>query len=76
MMKDDESTDISAIRLMLGYLCVAKEAEASVVRKVEILDRFKLATAEIAAICGCGVQAVLNARHMLKKTAHGKKKKK
>jgi hypothetical protein len=47
-----------------------------VVRKVEILDRFKLATAEIAAICGCGVQAVLNARHMLKKTAHGKKKKK
>jgi hypothetical protein len=75
-MKENDESNPTAIRLMLGYLCVAREAESSVVRKVEILDRFGLATAEIAKICDCGVQAVLNARHMLKKSGHGKKKKK
>ena len=29
-------------RLMLAYLCIAKEAEASLEGKVEILDRFEL----------------------------------
>ena len=28
------------IKLMLGYLCVSKEAEASLLRKIEILKRF------------------------------------
>jgi hypothetical protein len=74
-MKTDDDGDSAAIRLMLGYLCVAKEAGLSVVRKVEILDRFGLTTAEIAKICDCGVQAVLNARHTLKKKSNGKKKK-
>lgn len=76
-MKTTEKTDDAAtIRLMMGYLCVAKEAEASVVRKVQILDRFRLRDVEIAKICDCVVQAVRNARHMLKKKPHGKKKKK
>ncbi len=69
-------TDDATIRLMLGYLCVAKEAEASLVRKVEILDRFGLKDAEIAKVCGYSVQAVHNARHIWKKRPHGKKKKK
>ena len=69
-------TDDATIRLMLGYLCVTKEAEASLIRKVQILDRFDLADAEIATICDCTVQAVRNARHMWKKKPHGKKKKK
>lgn len=75
-MNETGNGNTAAIRLMLGYLCVAQEAEASVVRKVEILDRFGLLTAEIAKICGCSGQIVLNARHMLKKYKHGKKKKK
>jgi len=62
----------SATRLMLAYLCIANEAEASLVRKVEILDRFDLADAEIAKVCGASVQSVRNARLQRKKTAHGK----
>lgn len=64
--------DDPTIRLMLAYLCISKESEASVVRKVEILDRFKLADAEIAKVCGCVVQVVRNARQQLKKGRHGK----
>lgn len=64
-----------AIRLMLGYLCIANEAEASLVRKVEILDRFSLSDAEIAKICGATVQSVRNARMTVKKSNHGSKKK-
>lgn len=56
-MSDDKS-----IRLMLGYLCIASEAEASLVRKVQILDRFDLPDAEIAKICGNSVQSVRDAR--------------
>jgi hypothetical protein len=67
-MNDDRS-----IHLMLGYLCVANEAEASLLRKVEILDRFGLPDAEIAKICGRKVQSVRDARVQLKK-AHGKGK--
>lgn len=68
-MKDDDT-----IRLMLAYLCVAKEAEASLVRKVEILDRFGLTDSEIAKVCKTSVQVVRNARQMLKKKPHAKKK--
>jgi len=64
----------SAIHLMLGYLCVAKEAEASLVRKVEILDRFELSDKEISKICGCTIQSVSNARQERKKKQRGRKK--
>jgi hypothetical protein len=65
-----------AIRLMLGYLCVANEAEASLVRKVEILDRFSLSDAEIAIICGVAHQSVRNARLTLKKSSKSNVKQK
>jgi hypothetical protein len=67
-MPDDTKT----IRLMLGYLCIAKEAEASLVRKVQILDKFDLQDSEIATICGASVQSIRNARLQLKKISHGK----
>jgi hypothetical protein len=51
-----------AIRLMLGYLCIVNEVEASLVRKVQILDRFELPDAEIAQICSCSVQSIRDAR--------------
>jgi hypothetical protein len=60
---------------MLAYLCIAKEAEASLVRKVEILDRFDLPDTEIAAVCGCGTQSVRNARQLRKRSPHVKKAK-
>jgi hypothetical protein len=60
---------------MLAYLCIAKEAEASIVRKVEILDRFGLSTSEIAKVCKTNTQVVMNSRQMLKKKPHAKKKK-
>ena len=69
-MKDNEKTT----RLMLAYLCVANEAEASLIRKVEILDRFDLPDSEIATVCGAIVQSVRNARLGRKKTGHGKAK--
>lgn len=75
MKTKDEGAE-AAIRLMLGYLCVAREVEASLSRKVQILDRFNFRDAEIATICGSALQAVRNARHMLKKRPHGKQKKK
>lgn len=66
--------DDKAIRLMLGYLCIANEAEASLVRKVQILDRFDLPDAEIAQICGCSNQSVRDARLKGKKRPSAKKK--
>lgn len=66
----------TAIRLMLGYLCIANEAEASLVRKVEILDRFGLSDAEIATICDCTQQSVRNARLALKKSSKSNVKQK
>jgi hypothetical protein len=62
------------IRLMLGYLCVTNEAEASLVRKVQILDRFDLQDSEIAKICGCSTQSVRDARLKGKKRSNVKKK--
>ncbi len=67
--------DNAKVRLMLGYLCVANEAEASLPRKVQVLDRFDLADAEIAAICGCSAQSVRNARLQTKKKPHAHKTK-
>ncbi len=67
--------DNDAIRLMLGYLCISKEAEASLVRKVEILDRFGLSDSDISKICDCSIQSTRNARLALKKGKHGDKKK-
>jgi hypothetical protein len=63
-----------SVRLMLGYLCVANEAEASLVRKVQILDRFELPDSEIAQICGYSTQSVTNARSIGKKKSNAKKK--
>jgi hypothetical protein len=67
------STEEASVRLMLAYLCVATEKEASIERKVEILDRFALTDAEIAKVCKSAVQSIRNARHSLSK--HGKKHK-
>jgi hypothetical protein len=67
----DES---NSVRLMLAYLCIATEKEASIERKVEILDRFDLTDAEIATVCKSAVQSIRNARHSLAK--HGPKSKK
>ncbi len=55
------------VRLMLGYLCIASEAEASLVRKVQILDRFSMQDKEIASICGSSVRSVQNARRRLRR---------
>lgn len=62
------------IRLMLGYLCIATEAEASLERKVQILDRFSLTDAEIAKICDSAIQSIRNARHYLRRHATKPKK--
>ncbi len=72
---DDEANGRpGSARLMLAYLCVATEKEASLERKVEILDRLGLTTAEISKVCGSAEQSIRNARHYLKK--HGKRNKK
>lgn len=73
--KDSEAL-YDPVRLMLAYLCIATEKESSLERKVEILDRFELSTAEIAQVCGSAQQSVRNARQYLKKHGTGKKKKK
>ena len=71
MIENDDT-----IKLMLAYLCISKEAEASLLSKVEILDRFNLTSADIATVCGVPNQSVINARGLLKKTRHGKAKRK
>lgn len=63
-----------SIRLMLAYLCIATEKEASLETKVDILARFTLSNAEIAVVCGSKTQSVKNARSFLKR--HGSKSKK
>jgi hypothetical protein len=75
-MKKEKKNSDDTIRLMLAYLCVAKEAEASLVRKVEILDRFGLSDSEIARVCKTNVQVIRNSRQILKKKPHARKKKK
>lgn len=75
-MKKEEKNSDNTIRLMLAYLCVAKEAEASLVRKVEILDRFGLTDSEIARVCKTNAQVIANSRQILKKKPHARKRKK
>jgi len=65
----------NANRLMLAYLCIANEPAASLVRKVQILDRFDLADSEIAKVCACSVQSVRDARLKAKKGSATKKAK-
>jgi len=61
-IQEPKEKDFNSMRLMLAYLCVATEAEASLVRKVQILDKFDLSDAEIAKVCGRSVGSVRNAR--------------
>jgi hypothetical protein len=63
-----------SVRLMLAYLCIAMEKEASLETRVGILTRFDLSNSEIAKVCGSRVQSVKNARHSLRK--YGSKSKK
>jgi DNA-binding CsgD family transcriptional regulator len=63
-----------SVRLMLAYLCIAAEKEASLETRVGILTRFGLSNIEIAKVCGSKVQSVKNARHSLRK--YGSKSKK
>lgn len=67
-------TEDNASRLMLAYLCIANEPAASLVRKVQILDRFGLSDAEIARVCACSVQSVRDARLKAKKKSPSKEK--
>lgn len=65
---------LDSVRLMMAYLCVAPEKEASLETKVGILTRFDLSNTEIARICGSKVQSVKNARAALKKLGSRKAK--
>ena len=71
MTSKDAADDASSLRLMLAYLCISTEKEASLERKVEILDRFDLTDSEIARVCNSQVQSIRNARYSLGK--HGPK---
>ncbi len=51
--------------LMLGYLCI--KGVEGLPEKVNILDRFGLADADIATICACKKQSVADARQIIKK---------
>jgi hypothetical protein len=65
---------VDPVRLMMAYLCVAAEKEASLETKVGILARFDLSNNEIATVCGSKVQSVKNARAALKKLGSRKAK--
>lgn len=67
MSDDNDKNAKESTTLMLAYLCVANEAEASIVRKVQILDRFGLTNTQIAKVCGAAVQSVHNARQAIRK---------
>jgi hypothetical protein len=74
VVRGQDSNGTRSIRLMLAYLCVATEKEASLDRKVEILDRFELTDKEIAKVCKSALQSIRNARQFVKK--HGPSSKK
>ena len=74
-MNDELSKAQETIILMLAFLCVSTEKEASLERKVEILDKFDLTDQDIANLCSSAVQSVRNARHVKNKHALKKKKK-
>lgn len=71
--KEQTTNESEVMRLMLGYLCITTEAEASLERKVEILDRFNLTDAEIAKICGGAIQSIRNARYSLRRLRRARK---
>ena len=73
MTRNASSGGDESIRLMLAYLCISTEKEASLERKVEILDRFDLDDADIAKICKSKAQSIRNARYTI--TKHGSKRK-
>jgi len=63
-----------SVRLMLAYLCVATlDKEASLITKIEVLNRFGLSNLEIATVCGSTVQSIKNVRSGLRKSKVGKK---
>lgn len=64
-MSNEETTELRPEVLMLAYLCI-KDVEG-LVDQVEILDRFRLNNSQIAAVCGCKVQSVINARSKYRK---------
>ncbi len=66
--------EVNRTELMLAYLCVANESEASLERKVQILDRFQLPDGTIALVCGSAVQSVRNARQAFKTKPRAAKK--
>jgi hypothetical protein len=74
-MKPKKVDEAVASRLMLGYLCTATEAEASLVRKVQILDKFDFSNREISIICGATEQSIRNARSIAKREERKKKRK-
>lgn len=74
MRSASDTMGSESIRLMLAYLCIATEKEASIERKVEILDRFGLTDSEIARVCKSAVQSIRNARHSLAKRGSKSKK--
>lgn len=66
-MKNKQLPESRQVPLMLGYLCVASEKDANLIRKVEILDRFALSDDEVALICDCKAQSIRDARQKLKR---------
>jgi hypothetical protein len=62
---DVETTRTNTETLMLGYLCV-KDID-NLIEQVNILDRFGLEDADIAAICNYAIQSVRNARQKAKR---------
>lgn len=73
MENNNNNKNNDSIIMMLGYLCISTEIEASLSRKVEILDRFDISDNKVAAICGCKVQAIRDARQRAKKSKSKKK---
>ena len=66
---DSMESSKDSVRLMLAYLCVSQDPNASIEKRVNILDRFGLTDAEIASVCDCATQSVRNARQKNKRTA-------
>ncbi len=63
--KNIKTSETSPEILMLGYLCI--KGVEGLPEKVSVLDRFGLADLDIATICNCAMQSVVNARQQLKK---------
>ena len=61
-MKKKQISEDRQVPLMLAFLCVASEPDATINRKVQILDRFGLSDDELSLICDCNSQSVRNAR--------------